>query len=243
VCWGSNANGQLGDGTTTNRAAPVTVTGLTDAVEVRAGGSHTCARRATGATVCWGANAAGQLGDGSNTDRGTPVMVATIDDAIALDAGPSHTCAQRAIGQIVCWGDNAFGQLGDGTMMARNVPVTVAGLGNPVGGVWVGERHSCARRQGFASGVNVELVCWGDNSTGQLGIGNTTSTMGPQVVGSGLFNNITLVGVGARHACTQASTPGGGFSGCWGANTSGQVGDNSTTTRTSPTQLDPRRLN
>ena len=74
-CWGSNTDGRLGDGTTTHRILPITVSGISDVIEVAAGASHTCALRATGAVLCWGLNANGQIGDASTVSRSTPVGV------------------------------------------------------------------------------------------------------------------------------------------------------------------------
>jgi alpha-tubulin suppressor-like RCC1 family protein len=75
VCWGSNTNGQLGDGTTSARSAPIPVGDLAASTLLAAGGSHTCARRDTGALACWGWNFYGQLGDGTTTQRLMPVAV------------------------------------------------------------------------------------------------------------------------------------------------------------------------
>jgi alpha-tubulin suppressor-like RCC1 family protein len=74
-CWGYNYHGQLGDGTNTNRYTPVSVSGLTNAVAIAAGGDHTCALLSDGTAKCWGYNYHGQLGDGTNTNRYTPVSV------------------------------------------------------------------------------------------------------------------------------------------------------------------------
>jgi len=86
VCWGYNYSGELGDGTTTSRLTPVAVSGLSDAVELSAGGLHSCARRAGGSVVCWGRNSEGELGDGTmgdgtTTRRLTPVAVSGLSDA------------------------------------------------------------------------------------------------------------------------------------------------------------------
>ena len=75
ACWESNTFGELGDETTTDRTTPVPVMGLSDAVELSAGGLHACARQAAGTVACWGNNSNGQLGDGTMTDRTTPVTV------------------------------------------------------------------------------------------------------------------------------------------------------------------------
>ena len=75
MCWGENADGQLGDGTTTDRLVPTAVMGLIGAVEIAAARSHSCARRSSGTLLCWGSNEYGQLGDGSNIRRLTPAAV------------------------------------------------------------------------------------------------------------------------------------------------------------------------
>jgi alpha-tubulin suppressor-like RCC1 family protein len=114
-CWGYNADGQLGDGTQTDRPTPITVSGLTTAVTVSAGIFHTCAVLVGGTARCWGDNSSGQLGDNSTTRRRTPVNVASLTNAIAISAGGFHTCALLADGTVRCWGENGNGQLGDGT--------------------------------------------------------------------------------------------------------------------------------
>ena len=74
-CWGSNAMGQLGDGTTTSSSTPVPVSGIANAVRVKAGYSHTCALLVDSKIKCWGANGSGQLGDGTTTSSNAPVQV------------------------------------------------------------------------------------------------------------------------------------------------------------------------
>ncbi|MBK6536199.1 MAG: hypothetical protein IPF99_43700 [Deltaproteobacteria bacterium] len=127
LCWGGNQYGQLGDGRTfprgiPGRLTPTPVVGLADAVEIRAGSAHTCARRTTGEVVCWGDNQYGQLGDGTTVQRLTPTPVEDITDAVEIVAGESHTCARRATGQVLCWGIGPEGQLGNGTATRRLRP-------------------------------------------------------------------------------------------------------------------------
>ena len=86
-CWGSNSSGELGDGSTTDRIAPVPVSGLTGAVAVSAGFSHTCALLSGGTVTCWGRNSEGQLGDGSATSSSTPVAVVGLTGVSAISAG------------------------------------------------------------------------------------------------------------------------------------------------------------
>jgi alpha-tubulin suppressor-like RCC1 family protein len=145
-CWGANDSGQLGDGTTQLRRAPVTVPpiGIGAAIGVVAGTGYTCILGVRGNVQCWGANAQGQLGDNTSVDRPAPVFArrataiivfnpdnhfiaqtATLDQVVALVGGGTHVCAVRVNGQPVCWGDNARGQLGDGTAQDREVAVGV----------------------------------------------------------------------------------------------------------------------
>ncbi len=127
-CWGWNADGQLGDRTTDSRSIPVEVEGVTDAVEVAVGSSHTCVRHTGGSVSCWGRNDAGQLGDGSTSASLAPVAVMGLGDAEEIAAGYDFTCARRATGAVACWGRNESGRLGDGTTTDRGVPTPVVGL-------------------------------------------------------------------------------------------------------------------
>jgi alpha-tubulin suppressor-like RCC1 family protein len=125
-CWGSNEAGQLGNaGVTMESATPVDVDGITDAVAVSAGDTHTCAVLASGEVSCWGANANGQLGDGTTDDTSKPGAVESLDDVASIAAGQQTTCARTRDERLYCWGDNHAGQLGDGTDQNRHTPTPV----------------------------------------------------------------------------------------------------------------------
>jgi alpha-tubulin suppressor-like RCC1 family protein len=175
VCWGFNFSGELGDGTTTDRNAPVAVPGITDAVEVAAGGAVSCVRRGTGGVSCWGSNVDGRLGDGTTVDSRSPVAVSGLGDARRIFGGSAGMCALRATGALVCWGDNAFGQLGDGTTIDRSTPVGVSGLLDATLAQG-GDAYACALRSGGT------LVCWGSNRVGRLGDGTGRDSATPVAV-------------------------------------------------------------
>ena len=117
--------GQLGDGTTTSRLTPVTVSLPLSATAVAAGGWHTCARLTDGTVRCWGRNDSGQLGDGTTTQRNIPVTVSGLSGATAVTAGGYHTCARLGDGTVRCWGWNHYGQLGNGDPIYATQPVVV----------------------------------------------------------------------------------------------------------------------
>lgn len=136
-CWGWNAFGQLGDGTTTDRVTPVAVSSLpAGAIDIAAGFDHTCAITPSYGLLCWGVNTNGELGDGSTADRHTPVTVCAdpacsspIYDIFNVSVGGDHTCAMAMTGGPWCWGENTNGQLGDGTNAQRTTPTEILGLG------------------------------------------------------------------------------------------------------------------
>ena len=235
-CWGSNAGGQLGDGTTAKRTAPVDVSGLTSGVTAVAVGGvdigHTCALTTAGGVKCWGYNFYGHLGDGtsgSGNNRTTPVDVVGLESSVAAVAlGGFHSCALTAAGGVKCWGYNVTGQLGNGmTSFSQTVPVDVVGLTSGVAEISAGGRHTCALT------TVGSVKCWGANEFGQLGDG-TTSTRTTPVDVVGLGGGVAAVDAGAVHTC--ALTTAGGVK-CWGDNDVGQLGDGTTADRTAPVEV------
>ena len=231
-CWGDNFSGQLGDGLPVPsgstmsfsspvgppRSTPVDVVGITEASEVSAGGSHTCAIVEDGAVACWGDNGAGQLGDGTFTTRSTPVLVPELTGATSLSAGVDHTCAVLGDGTITCWGSNTSGQSAPGsTTYYFTAPETVEVPGETFVDVTTGRDFTCGRT------TTGSVFCWGENRVGQLGDGsplNTVSFGGPVAV-IGITDAVD-VGAGEYHACARLSS---GEVRCWGYNYSGQLGN------------------
>jgi alpha-tubulin suppressor-like RCC1 family protein len=216
-CWGLNADGQLGDGTTETRLSPVDVSGLAGGVAaVDLGSGHTCALTTGGGVKCWGVNWFGQLGDGTTDNRLSPVDVSGLTSGVAsVSAGSIHTCAVTTGRGLKCWGNNWLGQVGDGTTTDRLTPVDVSGLTRRVRSVSGGGGHTCALTTG--GGVK----CWGLNVDGQLGDGTRGERLTPVDV-SGLTSGVAAITAGNDHTC--ALTPGGGAK-CWGRNEYGQLGD------------------
>jgi len=228
-CWGSNGDGQLGNGTTTDSLTPVDVSGLSSGVaQISAGYYHTCAITTGGAAKCWGNNDDGKLGNGTTTGSSIPVNVSGLSSgATQISAGMLDTCAIAAGGAAKCWGNNRYGELGNGTKTSSSIPVDVSGLSSGVAQVFVGNVHTCALT---VSGV---AKCWGNNNYGQLGNGTTTESTTPRNVAE-LSSGVTQISVGDYFACVV--TTGSGAK-CWGSNFTGELG-NGTTATTSNTPLD-----
>lgn len=228
-CWGDNQFGQLGDGTTTIRFAPVDVTGLGSGVTaIAVGFNHTCALMTGGEVKCWGDNRLGQLGDGTTINRYTPISVTGLGGSVTKMAGGwLHTCVVTASGGAKCWGYNGYGQLGDGTRTSRLTPVNVTGLGSGVTAIAANSLHTCAVTVG--GGVK----CWGVNWHGQLGNGTTADSYVPVAV-TGLGSGVTAITTGNDHTC--AASTGGGIK-CWGDNRDGQLGDGTTSDKYTPVDV------
>jgi alpha-tubulin suppressor-like RCC1 family protein len=125
-CWGWNHDGQLGDGTTTNREV-ATRSLMTKAVSVSPGRDHTCARTSANRVRCWGENEYGQLGNGTTVERWTPVAVVRLTGVKAVTTGDGFTCTLLTDATLRCWGHNDHGQLGNGTTVNSAFPTPVLG--------------------------------------------------------------------------------------------------------------------
>jgi alpha-tubulin suppressor-like RCC1 family protein len=175
-CWGNNATGQLGDGTTHMRLSPTQIAG-TDWAQVSGGFYHTCALKTDQSLWCWGDNSNGQLGIGNTTANRAPIQItAPAAKWTAVSAGHSHTCGLQKDGSLWCWGGNTDGQLG--TAQASNTPVQVTGGPTAWSDVSAGDGHTCA------VAADASLWCWGRNKSGQIGIGTVNNQATPIRLGS-----------------------------------------------------------
>jgi len=195
---------------------------------IDAGDLHACAVSVGGGLKCWGDNEYGQLGDGTTTVRLTPRGVAGLASGVqAVTAGGAHTCAVTTAGAVLCWGDNSFGQLGDGSSGTQSSPVAVVGLGSGVQAISAGGKHVCAVTTSGA------VLCWGDNTDGQLGDGSSRTQSTPAEV-VGLDSGVRAVAAGGEHTCAVTAS---GAVKCWGDNTNGQLGDRTIDGQSSPVDV------
>ncbi|WP_179266098.1 RCC1 domain-containing protein [Asanoa hainanensis] len=189
LAWGNNRDGELGQGAADNQPhpAPLEVPLPQRATSIGAGEFFSLAVLADGSLRGWGANGSGQLGIGNFvTPQPSPVATLGLSGVRvkSVDGGFGHTLALLTNGRVKAWGSNTAGQLGDGTNTESNTPVDVLGVtgatavaagytgGSPFG-------HSLAIARG-------DVLAWGENNRGQLGIGSTESTNRAQPVTTGL---------------------------------------------------------
>jgi alpha-tubulin suppressor-like RCC1 family protein len=261
TCWGAGGDGRLGYGNTNQigdderpadnpvNGAIVPLPGNRKAVDISAGGAHTCAVLDDGTVTCWGDGGGGQLGYGNQNDIGdgeTPetnpvnggiVPLPAGRKAVAVSAGFSVTCALLDNGSVSCWGDGLFGGLGYGnTNIIGNTPGNTPATNLVNGGVVplpAGRKaiavetsgtHTCALLD------NSTLTCWGTNTSGQLGRGNEISIGDDESLAT--FGALSLphptvvdFSVGYEHTCAVFST---GSVSCWGEGTNGRLGGGST---------------
>ncbi len=218
ACWGYNFHGMLGDGTTTERTSPVAVSSFTGGSKVTTGQYHTCALKTNGSAWCWGANG-GALGDGTSTQRLTPVAVSTTTGLTAagvISTGFNHTCAVKTDGAAYCWGINTYGALGDNYPTTQTSPVVLSALGAGTT-AWIdgGDNAVCAVK------TDGSAWCWGQNSEGRLGNGNTTLQQVPSAVAAPFDSGVSRVAIAETHACGLKTD---GSLWCWGANGNSKLG-------------------
>jgi alpha-tubulin suppressor-like RCC1 family protein len=248
--WGNNADGQLGNGTTTSFLTPVEVVGVggsgslstVHALATDQSGPEGIALTATGNLFGWGQDNVGQLGDGNGTgaNRLSPVAVSPVGLSGIVDtaAGNEFAVGLSSGGNVYDWGANGSGQLGNATTSTATTPVEVEGVG---GAGFLSGITAVAAGQAFTVALTASgnVYTWGDNSSGQLGIGTTGGTHTTPVEvegvgGSGYLSGIVAVSAGANF--TVALTASGNVY-TWGDNQYGELGDPSTGNVSTPVEV------
>jgi len=238
LTWGANIYGELGNGSTTNSSTPVAVSlpSGTLVIAIAGGTLHSLALTSTGQVFAWGYNFDGELGNGTTTTTGcqcitTPVQVSLPSGPVvtAIAAGGGHGLALTSTGQVLAWGRNNSGQLGNGTMNNSSIPVQVSlPSGTAVTAVAGGNSHSLALT---ATG---QVLAWGINGYGQLGNGTLTTSTTPVAASVPSGTIVSAIAGGSIHSLALTST---GQVLAWGDNTSGQLGDGTNTSSSTPVMV------
>jgi alpha-tubulin suppressor-like RCC1 family protein len=225
-CWGAGGQGELGNQRNDlYKITPQQVYNLTGVTQVSSGFRHVCAVKTDGTVFCWGQNFSRQLGTASSSDTNYPVAAAGITTATEVRATYENTCVRLQDQTVRCWGGSIG--LGNGSSVASATAVQPTGLSgvstlSPTDGSTI-----CAAK------TNQTLWCWGNNSSGQIGNGNTTNQLTPVQVSS--ITGVTGVsGSIDTHTCARKSD---GTAMCWGYNGSKQVGDGTSVQRLTPTAV------
>jgi len=211
--WGSNGDGELGNGAFTDSAVPRAVNGISNATRIAGGADHALIVLGNGNLLACGGGYAGQLGDGNSTPSAIPVRVATLNGADSVSGGTYFSVAHTPDGSVWAWGDNTYGEMGDGTTDSRASPQRVPGLPAVIS-VVAGGFHA------FALTADGHVYAWGANDYGELGDGVRPLRVTPAPV-PGLSGIIRIAAGGTHSLALKAD---GTLLG-WGANGSGQLGD------------------
>ncbi|HYH78396.1 MAG TPA: hypothetical protein VEX86_01320 [Longimicrobium sp.] len=228
-CWGSGADGRLGNNSKTSALTPVAVQqGATTFTQIQAGFWHTCALDNGGQAYCWGYGADGALGYGFSFGDSIPHAVSQPLGVTfsSIYTEYKHVCALDSGGQAYCWGPNGSSQLGDSTITRSYTPVATR---MPAGVTYSKLALAAASTCGLSTAG--QAYCWGAGSNGQLGHGSTASSRLPVAVSQPSGVTFTDIRAESQAYCALDTV---GQTWCWGQNTWGGLGDGSTTNRTSP---------
>ena len=244
--WGDNNSGQLGDGSTVQKALPNEITSNFDLlvdeliIDVSLGSAHALALTSTNRVFSWGYNFSMQLGDGTNVSRNTPLDITSsftlsVEEAIQqIAAGNHHSAIVTTLGNVFTFGFNIYGQLGDGTTVNKGIPTNITGqftlnTGEKIERIMLGVHTSAAVTN------QSSVFTWGKNSCSELGDGTTIDSPNPINISS-LFsfsNELTVYDISLGDSF-MAVVDSEGTMYLWGDNYEGKLGIGSTTLQSTP---------
>jgi alpha-tubulin suppressor-like RCC1 family protein len=205
--FGTNSEGQLGDGTVVAHSVPAPITTLGSAVvQVAAGSGFGVALLTNGTVWTWGSNSFGQLGDGTFDPHPLPRQVPNLTGVTQIAAGLRHVLALTSSGTVLAWGANSKGQAGTITGTIITVPTAVLDVSGATQ-IAAGDLFS------MAIVANGTVLGWGDNSNGQLGTGlDFSQTAFPFFVRD--LTGVSQIAAGSSHAIARRTD---GAVWTWGA--------------------------
>jgi alpha-tubulin suppressor-like RCC1 family protein len=266
-CWGENGYGALGSDSTTKAKASKTTpltsleagnnpTGSSFPVaaaaskegqvikflSINTGARSTCGLSVNGTVYCWGYNKFGQLGNGSTENSNIPTAIAAPSNKSALkfssiSAKGGHTCGLTSVGDTYCWGTNSFGGLGDNSTTNSAFPKRV--LAPSDGGILKFSKISSGGFHTCALTIDGTAYCWGMNKFGQLGSNNQKNSGIPVAVSAPKSENtirFSSITSGDSHTCGISKI---GQVYCWGDNSYGALGNNTTKNSSIPVLVNP----
>ena len=211
--WGTNAVGQLGNGTVTPSAAPLQIAGLSRVTAVASAELDGYALKSDGTVWGWGDNQYGEVGDGTLTTRLSPVQVSGLTSVVALSATQTTAYALKSDGTVWAWGSNPLGEIGDGTLVNRSTPVQVFGLS----GI---KAIASGTHNGYALRADGTVAAWGSDQADELGDGAPANQSTVPVTVAGVTQAIQLAGgLNSGYALTASGTLFG-----WGYNGGYELG-------------------
>jgi alpha-tubulin suppressor-like RCC1 family protein len=233
VSWGLNTTGALGRSTGGGAQEPDVVPSFSGVVGIGAFGDQyratSFAVKGDGTLWGWGDGDNGKLGNGSTSDQSSPTQVSTLTDVVAVAPGNWHTIALESDGDVYAWGLRVSGALGDGSTSSHvTTPQQISALS---------AKEIVAIASGYQFSLALEddgtVWAWGRNVEGQLGDGTTTQRTTPVQVPN--LSGITAIAAGGYHALALQGD--GGIVWAWGDNSEGQLGDGTTTNRSTPIRV------
>jgi alpha-tubulin suppressor-like RCC1 family protein len=230
--WGANFGGELGDGTTINRATPVQVSGLIDVIAIAGSRDSSLALKSDGTVWAWGSNNWGQLGNNTaGSSVSTPIPVLGLNGIVAIAGGLLHALALKSDGTVWAWGYNENGQLGDGTTANRPTPVQVTSISSVV--AIAAADHSMALKS------DGTVWTWGSNASCQLGdytiiLEDQNAPVQVKYADDEKLTGVVAIAAGTYHSMALKSD---GTALAWGSNSWDQLGDGSGSQKATPVQV------